>query len=69
MPHLPHVFLQKRYNAVNMHVSRKNKMWHFFIKNATSQTVDKVHGICRGFFLIKVPETQYLSGLEALFLV
>jgi hypothetical protein len=33
------------------------------------QTVDKVHGICRGFFFIKVPETQYLSGLEALFLV
>jgi hypothetical protein len=35
----------------------------------TAQTVDKVHGICRGFFFIKVPETQYLSGLEALFLV
>jgi hypothetical protein len=33
------------------------------------QTVDKVHGICRGFFFIKVPQTQYLSGLEALFLV
>ena len=35
----------------------------------SSQTVDKVHGICRGFFFIKVPEVQYLSGLEALFLV
>jgi len=36
---------------------------------ATSQTVDKVHGICRGFFFIKVLEAQYLSGIEALFLV
>ena len=33
------------------------------------QTVDKVHGICRGFFFIKVSKTQYLSGLEALFLI
>lgn len=29
--------------------------------------VDKVHGICRGFFFAKVTQIQYLSGLEALF--
>ena len=33
------------------------------------QTVDKVHGIRRGFFFVKVPKTQYSSGIEALFLV
>jgi len=33
------------------------------------QTEDKVHGISRGFFYAKVPQTQYLSGIEALFVL
>ena len=33
----------------------------------TFQTVDKVHGMRRGFFFTKVSQTQYLSRLKVLF--
>jgi len=33
------------------------------------QTEDKVHGLRRGFFYTKVSQTQYLSGIEALFVL
>ena len=36
---------------------------------STFQTEDKVHGIRRGFFNAKAPQIQYLSGIEALFLL
>ena len=34
-----------------------------------SQTEDKVHGLRRGFFYAKVSQTQYLSRIEAFFVL